>query len=511
MATKYIDPVNGLDTNDGSSWALAYKTLKHAFAAGDTINVAKSAETAAAGTVTATQGSVTVHTTDDLSGVIAQFTVVRISGDDTLYMVKAITTTDITLYRPYRGVSGAGKGLTYFSGLPISLSDDWKPAAAMPGTQAAPITLRAGINTGTDAQDGFTIIYGNNNNYGLNGTNTLAWSWVNISRLAMLYWKYPWSATMISGTITNCFAFRAAYDFGYGGFWKNVTVNGLVTEEALFPEYIPLYDCVINDLETAQDDGNGGLNIYNDIVDTIFKNWRNAGYADSPALILDSGNVVNTRIIDGVFDELGSGCANIYAEASLTVDLAIDNPTFGPGNVFSIHANANFVGKIRINNVNGIPTDQRTYFGHSEYSSSPGMDLGKYTLLSYDASVFRFAAPSAKISCFGSTLHTYIPFFVDCEAGVQKTISVYFRKNASYGAAGADGVTLPTIRFRWMTGTPGALVSNVHEEVMADVDDSWQQVSYTVTPSVKVAILVELVFKSVNAGAEAWFDDFGVS
>jgi hypothetical protein len=46
---------------------------------------------------------------------------------------------------------------------------------------------------------------------------------------------------------------------------------------------------------------------------------------------------------------------------------------------------------------------------------------------------------------------------------------------------------------------------------MADTDDTWVQVSYAVTPSVKGAVIMELIFQSANSGAIAWYDDIGVA
>jgi hypothetical protein len=120
--------------------------------------------------------------------------------------------------------------------------------------------------------------------------------------------------------------------------------------------------------------------------------------------------------------------------------------------------------------------------------------------------VYHTVAPGAKVWIGKATGKIIKKHLIPCEAGVAKTISVWLRKSSPYGA-----LTRPKMRLRWYTGTSGALVSNEHEEVMPNVDDTFEQVSYTVTPGVKGVIVVELVFESANLGAAGWYDDIGVA
>ena len=495
MATYYVDPVNGLDTNAGDSFAAGHpwKTLKKTFAAGDTILVAKSPETAAAGTVTATTGSASVATTNDLTAVCPQYTIIRIGGDDTLYMVRSITASAITLHRPYRGATGSGKGLTYYTGLPTSASQDWYPTS-MSGTSASHITIKGGVDTtNPPTQNGFTVLYGAGNTYCLYGTYTFA----DLSRVATLYWTYPWTATLNDCTLDLCFDFRAT-QAGLGNGWNRVTGN-FVSELGRFSQGIYLYGCVLT-LETAEVSA-PGWNITGSFISNCIITLRNAQATSTsnPALQI-TASVFNTYIIDSFFDELAVGGTNIYVYVTGVLNrLVIQNPTFGAGAALALPTGGySPSGSIAMTNVGGSSTDHRTYIFNSE--------LNKYTLLSYDASVYHTAAPSAKVSLFQSAYPTTIPHYIPCDAGVQKTISVWFRKNSSYGSA-----TLPIMRLRWMTGTAPNLVSNVHDETMADTNDTWLQQSYTVTPSVTGAIVMELIFQSAAAGAIAWYDDIGVA
>lgn len=493
MPTYYVDPVNGDDGYAGDSFASGHpwKTVKHTFAAGDTILVAKSPETAGAGTVTATTGSASVATTDDLTGVIAQYTIIRIGGDDTLYMVRAINATTITLYRPYRGTTGSGKGITYYTGLPTSASNDWSPSS-MPGTSASHITIKGGVDTADPStQNGFTISYGAAANNCFGGTYTFA----DLSRVATLYWNYPWYVNFNDCTLDLCFCFRAEVQFSGDNVWTRVT-GTLITELGRFSLGVDLYSCVLT-VETAETARHGwelySYGLYNCII-----NWRNAQATSVtyPALNIRK-TILNSRIIDAFFDELAVGGTNIHIYGTVIISgLFLQNPTFGAGAAL-VTEDYPAAGYIAMSNVNGSATDHRTYIFNNE--------ANKYTLLSYDASVYNTAAPSAKVSLFQSVYPTVIRHYIPCDAGVEKTISVYLRKNSSYGS-----VTRPTMRLRWMTGTGAAMVSNVHDEVMADTNDTWLQYSHAVTPSVQGTIIMELLFQSANAGAIAYYDDIGV-
>lgn len=574
MPTYRVDPVSGDDANDGSSWALAFKTLKKTFAAGDTILVAKSPETAAAGTVAAVLGSTTVNdvsnsgqkvlkvaatadfrvgnpvvigagtarsekgniasiqagvsltlvanltyahtaeqgdtvvspvtcvidTTEDLTGIIAQYTVLRIGGDDTLYMVQAITSSIITLYRPYRGATGSGKGLTYYTGLPTSAIGDWQPVA-MPGTAASRITVKGGVNPATDIQDGFTILYGNNANGNCLKGN---WYFTDITRVATFYWSYGgWGASIYDSSIDLCYAFRNNSYFGYNaGMWQRTTIGIFVSELGYFGYYQGLINCTINQLETAELGTRRGIYFSGtnpSIINLIIKQWRNAGYNSIYGGIGIGKDMINVRIFDSIVDELGLGCLFIYlVNENTNLDVVFQNPTLGAGTIFNIFSTAIFTGSIKISNINGISTDQREYVGQP--------DSGKYAIRSLDNTVYNTAGPSAKVELFQSANPTTFNHLIPCDAGVGKTVSVYFRKNSSYGS-----VNRPTMRLHWMTGSEGALVSNTHDVVMPDTDDEFIQVSHAVTPSVQGAITMELIFQSANAGAIAWYDDIGVA
>jgi hypothetical protein len=487
----FVDTKDGLDTGDGIAWATAWKTIKKTFMPGDVINILKSPETAAPGTVTATNGSVTVTTTNDLSALCPQYRIIRISNDDTLYQVRAINSTTITLYRPYRGTTNSNKNLTYFVGYPTMAAEDFHPTSIV-GTSENRITIRSGINSSNNEQDGFTICYGNNASYLYRGS----YNFVDISRIVLVYWAYSHYNNFYDTTFTKCLYFlNGSFTLG-GGFYR-CTLTDIVSENGKFFGSNVLIDVVINNIETSQTN-DSGLYIYGYNKNVTINNWKNTGYASYKALEIN-GTCINLRFINPIFDELNSNCINISTGTGWpTVDATIVNPMIGSGTLYSPYSSSYFfTGKIRLVNVNKIPTDQRTYIGTFENN--------KYNILSSDNSIYNSPSSSAKITLSASSYPETIVHKIPCIAGVEKTISVYFRKNSSYGS-----ITLPIMRLYWFTGLSGSLVLNTHDSTMTDVNDTFTQVSHTLTSSITGTIRMELIFKSLNAGAIVWYDDIGV-
>ncbi len=475
----------------------SFKTLHKTFAAGDIINVAKSAENAQAGTVTATNGSVSVATTNNLTGTLAQYSLIRIGGDTMLYMVKAITSSVITLYRPYRGVTGAGKGLTLMA-LPTFSSSDLVPTGGT-GTLASPITLNCGVNPDTNLQDGFTV-YNGQSNGSSTGLNTLGvWNPSNL----VFYGVYRNFLTNFTDCIfTNVFVFRTYSYFSYNGVFRRVTFNNLITELGIFGSTSQFHDVVFNNIETAET-GTQGIYTEGTWRNVIMNGWKNAQQTNAnPAMLNWGQKMINVRIYDSVMDELAVGNPLFVSRdntGTFDFDVVFVNPKTGAGALFSMYDTGRYLlGRVAFNMVNGVYNDNRVYSGDAAVANT-------YTLLSSDNSIFNTVAPAAKITMYQEPCQKIYRHYIPCEAGVAKTISAYLRKNSSYGSG-----TRPTMRLRWVTGTAGALISNVHDEVMADTNDAFVQVSYAVTPAVKGVIIVEFIFQSLNSGAIAWYSDLGV-
>ena len=494
MPTYRVDPVSGNDANDGSSWALAFKTLKKTFAAGDEILVAKSVETPLAGTVSAEQGSVTVSTTDDLTGSLAQYSIIRINSTQTLYMVRSITSAAITLYRPYRGTTGSGYGINVLT-VPVVASGDFTPTAGN-GTLGSPITLTTGVNPLDDEQDGFTVVNVNNGSYGF--SSNVDRSYWDVSRLGFYYCSYPWIYTRDKSdcNFTDCFSFRCGA--GNEGAYLRCTLTRPIYEVAgITSTYYT--KVTFEDPEVAE--VGSGFYLSRNAHSIVVNNLRVCRASASG--IGFSGIHHDIRFVSPIVNELNEAVPAVYvgSNGSSIDNVVIDNLKRGSGGGAIVNFTYAFIGSIALTNMEGVAGADQLYLGRNDGNNH-------YYLMEKDETVYRTATPSARITGINVTLPISVFHYIPCAAGVEKTISVWFRKSSSpaYGS-----LNRPTMRLRWHTGTSPDIVPNVYDVVMPDTDDEFVQVSHTITPSIAEGVVMELIFSPGTNGAIAWYDDIEVA
>ncbi len=493
----HVDPVNGNNSYTGTTWAQAWKTFQHRFNAGDEIRIAKSTETAQAGTVTATTDSEVIQTTNNLSGTLVQYTLVRIGTDDTIYMVWASTSTTVTLNGPYRGTTGAGKSISLVTGFTKTTTSDWTKTSG-DGTSSNPILVKGGYNTSTNTRDGFTVIDWAGTSTSIFNSFMTYW---NFSNVFALYFTGSIWYSLIDGVLDNCGAFRNNRYYPIQ-FARRVTVNNFVCH--VWAMY-GCYDTIINDLHTGEPLYGAGFCFGYYCLNTTVNRWKNAGWNGMySAINFQSAIVNNVTFVDAVFDVTGKGCKNFGCDnySATFNNLNFFNPTISTGILFNQYGlSYNFVGEIGLQNVNGDPTDHRRIIALGSCSPAANLYPG---VLQTDTSVYRTASPSAKLTLNQWTLPYRISHSVPCDANVPLTISAYLRKNSSYGSS-----TLPYMHLSWVT-TPG-LSFCTQDVAMSDVNDTFTQVSYTLTPGITGTIGVDFVFQSGVSGALAWYDDVEVS
>ena len=498
MSTWYIDPIGGDNGNTGESWAQAWLTIQHSFSAGDIIKVAKSSETPLTGTVTASNGSASVTTTNDLTGSLSQYSLIRIGSDDTFYMVWSVNSTTITINRPYRGSTGSGKGISSIAPFSKTTTNDWNVDSGT-GTSGNLISLLGGYDTSTDVRDGFTIIdWGGAYNY-VFPDSLYYWAFSHI------YMTYPRSSCWYSASyceFNNCGAYHND-NYDVFNYLRGCTVNNFHCQHFGL-NYT--YDSEINDLET----GNSGYRAFDigTTINTRVNRWKNAGWYSSigMALNLESADILNVTFVDTIFDELGEGCNQIGVNnyAANFNNFVFINPQLGSGTLFRSYGNAwPFIGEIGLQHVDGDPTDNRRLICLGQPLPTANVEP---IVLQQDMSVYRTTAPSAKITLNEWNWPCEITHYAPCDANIEYTISVYLRKNSSYGSD-----NLPLMRLKWFTGTDSNLTYNVHDESMSDVDDTFSQVQYSVTPGVTGTIEIGIVFQSEASGAIAWYDDLEIN
>ena len=183
MATiVYCDFTNGRDdTGDGSA-GNPYKTIQKAstgLTGDDEVRCAKSpAPTALSGTLKFVDGSTSVATSVDLTGVLAakDFVSLNSTGDhagETWWEISSLTSTTITLTSKYSGTGGTGTGYKLGvtdTGAAAGYTTQVQVVSAS-GSSGHLIKISGGWNlAGTPVQDGYTWFYqsgANKYGYGL--------------------------------------------------------------------------------------------------------------------------------------------------------------------------------------------------------------------------------------------------------------------------------------------------------------------------------------------------------
>lgn len=191
MTIVYCDYTNGDDdTGDGSA-GNPYKTITKAstgLSGGDEVRVAKSpAHTALSGTLAWVDGSRTINTTEDLTGVLAAKDFVgKNAAGETWWEISSITSSSITLVVAYRGstetVASYKAGVTDTGSAAASSTVIQAPSAS--GSSGSLIKISGGWNlSGTPAQDGHTFFWQSGaNKYGY-GLHTTTYDYLNIEDL----------------------------------------------------------------------------------------------------------------------------------------------------------------------------------------------------------------------------------------------------------------------------------------------------------------------------------------
>ena len=485
-------------TNGGACVAVtagfncAWKTCNHSYADGDNVYIVKAVETALTGTVTATLGSNTIVTTNDLTATAPAGTIIRIGESNAIYKVLSITSSAITLYRCYRGSSGSGLSITKLDGTTLNaLTNTWTlPTGGNGATLANPCNMYGGINTDNLAQDGFSLIVNDNSGYGFQGT----WSYWNFSRMAFVNWSRCWFETANYCIFTDCYEYHPSSNNQQT--LNNCTVIRFICEDSAWgPGNVNNSD--FYDMDVFQ------LSLTPLLLNAFFYNTKCQGRTNSATILFNNATLMNVHFFDTIVNEqgavvstwftMGSGNATCYC-SDVSFHNTQQNGAILPTNIMVLSGIVGFA------NTGGSATDHKMF---QSFGSGVSLYGAKY---SRETTVYNIDSQCVKILFGNMDVFQIWKMNYPCDAGVAKTVSIYFRKDANYGS-----LYLPMMKVRWITGTAGALVNNIHIVAMPDVNDSWQQVSYTVTPSIKGDITVELWFKTLTTGGIAYFSDFAVT
>lgn len=157
MTTVYVDLVNGdNDTGDGTA-GNPYLTPEYADAGlsgGDEIRVAKSTVTTLSGTLTFTNGSATVSTSADLSGVIAAGDIIgKNSGNEAWWYVSSVDASSITLFHVYWGTSETTTGYVI---TPTTATSTLWDGLNSGTSRTSRLKVTGGWDLDTETRDGYT-------------------------------------------------------------------------------------------------------------------------------------------------------------------------------------------------------------------------------------------------------------------------------------------------------------------------------------------------------------------
>jgi len=204
MTIKYCDYANGNDTTGDGSRTNPYKTITRAsegLTGGDEVRCAKSAAPSAlSGTLTWTNGSATVATSVDLTGVLAakdfiRKTTLNAADYDVWWEISSITSTTITLASKFRGYSDTTTGLK------LGVTDTGGAAATTTHVQeisasGSSVSSKLKISGGWDLslespeQTGLTMYWqSGTNRYGY-GLYSSSKNYISLKKLGMLRYYY---------------------------------------------------------------------------------------------------------------------------------------------------------------------------------------------------------------------------------------------------------------------------------------------------------------------------------
>ena len=209
---NYCDYTNGNDTTGDGSSGNPYKTIDKAstgLSGDDEVRCAKSpAPTALSGTLTFTNGSTSVATSEDLTGSLAakDFVSLNSTGEhtgETWWEISSITSTTITLTSKYSGTGGTGTGYK------LGVTDTGAAAGVVQqvsasGSSGHLIKISGGWNlAGTPVQDGYTWFYqsgASKNGYGLYLSSK---SYINLDFGRVGFLRYSTGIYLYSSSSSN--------------------------------------------------------------------------------------------------------------------------------------------------------------------------------------------------------------------------------------------------------------------------------------------------------------------
>ena len=521
MAIWRIDPDNGNDANDGSTWALAKKTMysiaSSSVAAGDEVRFAKSPSPVSAGSADWTEGSTSVVFTDTPAFAATDLisrTAADYWGAEPWHGVVSIVGNTITLKKPYRGTTGSYT--TYYR---VTTKSKVNPttirfsgASAINGTPSNKVVISGGWDTTSDARTSQTFFDGVDGTYSfLNMTG----SWVDI--LYMSYTRYG-SAGVGSFAVNGAVvAFdNVIENYNVGASWgSGITDGGTLTINCCCGNVTDgihihtswnsqIYCNKIYDNSSGISENNDFLwNVGNAImVGDVAHNTYYGLALNYPNRSAYHADQVHHHPLGAFHSELEGGRGDSFFQFTDVHNcggVGIDYD--GPGTVLYEDL---WDGTIYVMGAINEATPVRFQYGTVDYFSTPTSPTFAYSTGDYttDSTVLFNGQNTKRLSAYntplGYTNQSFFYYKVAGTANTPETISLYIRRPINY-----IGYCSPYIRVM----APGG--DNVHAFLSAAAGD-WELISATVTPTENGSIVVEICVP-ISTGSDDYVNIYGLT
>lgn len=477
-AIYYVDYALGADVNAGDAWGAgnAWKTIEHALNAGDEVRIAKSAETALTGTLTWTDGSATVSTSQDITAEVAPGDFIKKDTETIWWEISAEAAGSLTLVTKFYGTGGAGASSIIAPFLTGGVAEN---DVASSGTDSSPIVFEGGYNTTSGLVDGVSFYDGQNDTgFGFDDRKNY------IEAKNLIFARYDRGALIykIYGTkLIDCqFVSNASWGVYFDEAYYVETDNLKMIEKGYYVQNSGWHN---NKGLTEIYGGTYNINIGSSSASIIFEELRNKNASSYGIQSRGASIKINKSEFD---DNVTADIRNIYANTMVMIDTKLDSTT-----PISTDRGRNlYVTRL------GQITDNHYIWKDMGDIRSTGAGLADTTVKTGGNHGIRFAPTKAEYSPL--EIRISIPVI----SGQAVTIDGYLYMNATY--QGDANKTLPKITLSGCGITEDT-------DSMADTATTWLAVQVTGTPTRSGSAILTISTAANDAASYAYADEFSIT
>jgi len=486
MSIYWVDPDATDDTGDGSK-SNPWKTPNHTVSPGDEVRFKKSPLTTMSWTVSGTHGQRDLTASSDPSGDIAADDVIKVDGE--YYIVRGISGTTIQTYKPFLGTTGSGKTCEKVGVFDIG-STYWQVYSG--GNSSNRVYYKGGYDWSTETQDGYTF-FKSSASYAYYTSNNK--SWFECQRLCTVKASsYPFSFYGYQYNFKNAI-------IGFGSSYSIYATPGVSSPDGIYfenveaqnkPPYIYGRNAKLKDCDFWLYDSVYAQFGYSNYDWHMFlENCRFDGSTYTYGAVQARGDLYCSDVKLG---SVLSNTKNAFYLYSARIQVKCVNCQFS---IEDTRPQYNHVKLVSIRH-NQTANDNRTLLGYWRGSTL----INGNGMIQSDTSVYRSSSPSLKFTPKDANHEVFEIFQIPVSSG-SRTVSVYLRKDSSY-----NGSYRPKMIVRYYTGTTTCAFVETEVE-MSNVNDTWTQVSTSITLGDDQVIEVEI--RGIGNAGHFWCDDLTVT